>query len=150
VLEKLHQPPVVEGVEKPTDVGIEHPVHSLRQEPNRERIQSVMRAAPRPESVREAEEVDLVDRAEHLGTLDDLVLQRGNAERGHLPVRLRDVRSTHRLRPVRSPLQPAGEVLKVAVEILSVMPPRLAIDTGSRLPLEGEVSCPQLLESDTW
>src|SRR5437867_4327516 len=148
VLEKLHQPAVVEGIEEPTDVGIEHPVHPLRQEPDRERVQSRMRAAPRSESVGKAEEVDLVDRVEHLddGTLDDLILQRGNAERSHPPVRLRDVRSTHRLRPVRSPLQPAGEVLEVAVEILSVVPPRLAIDTGSRLPLEGEVGCPQPLD----
>src|SRR5207249_3071366 len=32
VLDELHQPPVVDGLEKPPDVGIEHPVHLPRQE----------------------------------------------------------------------------------------------------------------------
>ena len=148
VLEKLHQPPVVKGIEEATDVGIEHPVHPLREEPDRERVQGRMRAAPRSESVGKAEEVDLVDRVEHLddGTLDDLILQRGNAERSHPPVRLRDVRSTHRLRPVRPPLEPAGEVPKVGLKILSVVPPRLAIDAGSRIPFEFPVGCPQPLD----
>jgi hypothetical protein len=45
----------------------------------------------RPEPVGEAPEVHLVDGAQHLddGPLDDLVLQRGNAERPLPPVRLR-------------------------------------------------------------
>jgi hypothetical protein len=51
MLDKLHQPPVVEGVEEPTEVGIEHPVHVLRRDPDRQRIQGLMRAAPRPEPV---------------------------------------------------------------------------------------------------
>ncbi len=77
MLAKLHQPPVVEGVEEPT--------------------------APRPESVREPEKVDLVDGVQDRddGALDQLVFQRRNAERPQPPVRLRDVRPPDRLRPVR-------------------------------------------------
>src|SRR5439155_21777626 len=148
VLEKLHQPAVVKGIEEATDVGIEHPAHPPRREPDRERVQSLMRVAPRPESIRETEEVALVDGVEHLddGALDDLVFQRGNAERPQPPVHLRDVRSTHRLRPVRPPLEPAGEVPKVGLKILSVVPPRLAIDAGSRIPFEFPVGCPQPLD----
>ena len=65
----------------------------LRPDPDRQRVQRIVLAAPRPESVREAEKVLLVDGVEHLddGPLDDLVLQRGNAERPLPPVRLLDV-----------------------------------------------------------
>ena len=61
VLEKLHHPPVVDRVEEPTDVGVEHPVHLLPHESHPERIQRVMLAAPRSESIGEAQEVHLVD-----------------------------------------------------------------------------------------
>ena len=49
-----------------------------------------MLAAPRPESVREAEEVRFVDGVQHLDrrALDDLVFQRGNPERPLPPVAL--------------------------------------------------------------
>jgi hypothetical protein len=52
-----------------------------------------MRAASGPESVREPEEVFLVDRVEHRShrPLDDLVLQRGDRERTLPAVRLWDV-----------------------------------------------------------
>jgi len=88
VLDELHQPSVVEGVEETTDVGIEHPVHLLRHQPRRERVQRVVLAASRPEPVREAEEVDFADGAQHLddGALDDFVLQRGDGGfKLHLP-----------------------------------------------------------------
>src|SRR6266536_455388 len=50
---------------------------------NRPRIQRLVRVAPRPEPVGKAQEVRLIDGVEHLddGPLDDLVLQRGDAER---------------------------------------------------------------------
>ena len=35
VLDKLHQPPVIESVIELPDVGIEHPVHLSRSDPNR-------------------------------------------------------------------------------------------------------------------
>ena len=97
--------------------------------PDVERIQRVMLAAPRPEPVREPEKVRLVDGVQHLDrrALDDLVFQRGNAERSLPPVRLRDVHPTHRLRSVRSSLQPLGQVLEIALQLLAVLSPRLAI-----------------------
>ena len=57
VLDEFHQPRMVERVEEILNVHIEHPVHLPRQQPDRERIQCVMRATPRAEAVREAEEV---------------------------------------------------------------------------------------------
>ncbi len=93
VLKELQKPRLVEAPEEIADVRVEHPVHLLPLDPDRERIQRIMRAAPRPEPVGETEEVHLVDRVQHLddGPLDDLVLQRGDTERPKPPVRLRDV-----------------------------------------------------------
>ena len=89
VLEELHQPAVVEAGEEVADVRVEHPVHLPALDPDRERIQRIMRAAPRPKPVREAEEVRLVDGVQHLDDrpLEDLVLQRGDPERPQPPVR---------------------------------------------------------------
>jgi hypothetical protein len=44
------------------DVGIQYEAHLLAVDPDAERIQRIVRAASRPESVRDAEEVFLVDR----------------------------------------------------------------------------------------
>ena len=48
-------------VEEVTDIRVEHPVHLPALDPDRERIQRVMRAASGPKPVGEAEEVRLVD-----------------------------------------------------------------------------------------
>ena len=107
MLDEANQPAVVQCVEERTDVRIEHPVHLLRHDANRQRIQRQMWTALRPKPVREPEKVRVVDRVQDRddGALDDFVFQRGNAERPRPPVRLRDVRSPHRLRSVRSSLQ---------------------------------------------
>src|SRR6267154_1314795 len=53
-------------------------------------VQCIMRTASGPEPVREPEEIFLVDRVQHLDhrTLDDLVLQRCDAERAAAAIRL--------------------------------------------------------------
>jgi len=85
---------MIQAGEELADIRVEHPVHLFPFDPHRERIQRVMRAASRPETVGKAQEVHLVDGVEHLddGPLENLVLQRGDAERPLPPVRLRDVR----------------------------------------------------------
>src|SRR3990170_1656016 len=145
MLDELHQPPVVNGIEEPPDVGIEHPVHLPRQQSRIERIQRTVRAAPRPKPVGEAEEVRLVDGVQHLRrrALDDLVFQRGDAQRPQPPVGFGDVRPLDRLRSIRSALQPSGQVREVRLEGLPVVPPRLAVDARSRVPLQREVRCSQ-------
>src|SRR5262249_37325682 len=60
VLDKLHQPPVIESVEEATNVGIEHPVHLSLVDCGGQGIECVMRTSPRSESIGEAEEVDLI------------------------------------------------------------------------------------------
>ena len=89
--------------EEVADIRVEHPVHLLPLEiPTASASNASMRTTPRPKPVGEAQKVLLVDRVEHLddGPLEDLVLQRGDAERPLPPVRLRDVHPARRARPV--------------------------------------------------
>jgi hypothetical protein len=145
VLEKLHQPSVIESVEEASDVGIEHPVHLSPVDSGGQGIQSKMRTSPRSEAVGKAEEVDLVDRTQDLndGALGDLVFQRGNSERPLPPVRLRDEASQDRPRPVRSPRQPSGEILEILFQPLPIVLPRLSVDSRSGVSLQREVCAPQ-------
>src|SRR5689334_21583048 len=83
MLDKPSQPRMINMAEKVADVRIEHPVHPLPLDPDREGVQRIMRAAPRPEPIREAPEAHLVDGVEHLDDrpLNDLVLQRRDPQR---------------------------------------------------------------------
>src|SRR6266478_2974308 len=141
LLDELHQPFVGKTIEKAANVHIEHPVHFLRQQSGVERIQRIMLASPRPESVRETKEVGFVDSVQHLDgrALDEFVFQHRNSERSFPPVALVDVRPTHRLGPIRSSLQPMGEILEIILESLAVVPPRLPIHTGRGFLLQAEV-----------
>ena len=148
VLDELHQPLVVNGIEEATNVDVEHPVHLSRQQSRVERIQRIVLAASRPEPVREAEKVRFIDGVHHLDrrTLDDLILQRGHAERSLPPVGLGNVYPTNRLRPVRPAFQPFGQILEIALQPLSVVPPRLAIHTRCGFPLKSEVCPPKCFD----
>src|SRR5438445_2335176 len=141
MLDELHQPFLGKTIEKAANVYIEHPVHFLPQQSGVERIQRIMLASPRPESVRETKKVGFVDSVQHLDgrTLDDLVLQHRNSERSFPPVPLVDVRPMHRLRSIRSSLQPMGEILEVVLESLAVVPPCLSVHTGRGFLLQAEV-----------
>ena len=59
VPEELLQPALIKLVEEVADVRVEHPVHLLLVDPGRQRVQRIMRAAPWPEPVGEAQEVRL-------------------------------------------------------------------------------------------
>src|ERR1017187_5021389 len=85
--------------EEVADVRVEHPVHPLALNADRERVQRMVRAAPWPEPVGEAQEIRLIDGVEHLhdGTLGDLVFQRGNAERPQPPERCIPCAATSRI-----------------------------------------------------
>jgi hypothetical protein len=83
MLDQLHGPLVAHVVEEPTNVCIEHPIHSLPQNSHIQRIKRLMRVPSRTESVRKALEVDLIYLVEdrHHSLLNDLVLQRCDAQR---------------------------------------------------------------------
>src|SRR5206468_11159578 len=141
VLHKANEPSVVERIEEATDVRVEHPVHASRFDPDRQRIQRVVRAASRAKPVRDAEKVLFVNRAQHVddGTLDDFVFQRGNAERPLPPVRLRNVHASNRARSERTPLDAGGKVSKVFFERLAVLSPCFAIDAGCRVSRQRKI-----------
>ena len=147
MLDELDQPSPLDGIEKGADICVKHPVHLPPFEPHRQCVQRVMRAASWPEPVGETKEVDLVDGVEHRdgGELHDLVLQRWYAKRSLPPILLRDVRPPDRLRPVRSPLQPPGEVPEVLFQVLAVLLPRHPIHSGRRLWVQPFVGLPQRL-----
>jgi hypothetical protein len=88
-LDKTDQPLVVARIEEPGNIGVQYPVHSRVADPDRECVQCIMWTAFGPEPIREPEEIFLIDRVQHLNhrTLDDLVFQRGDAERALPTVR---------------------------------------------------------------
>src|SRR5712692_3951906 len=83
MLDKALHPLVIDLVEERSDVQVEHPVHFLARDPGVEGIQRVVLAAPRPEPIREAQKVLFPHAVENRpdGMLDDLILQRCDAQR---------------------------------------------------------------------
>lgn len=77
MLQECQHPFVADRVEVASNVRIEDPADLLETYPYRQNIEGLMGLTSRPEAVREAEEVHLVDGVEHFGNgpLDDLVFQ---------------------------------------------------------------------------
>src|SRR5882762_6732774 len=128
-------------IQKAFDVQVEHPVHFSRQQSRVQSIQRLMLAAPWSEPVRKPEKVRFVDSIQHLDrrALDEFVFQRRDSERSLPPVGLRDIHPTHRLRSVRSSLQPFGKILEIFLQLLPVVPPRLPVHARRGFLLQREV-----------
>src|SRR6266481_3952241 len=76
MLEEPLHPRMIKPGEEVADISVEYPVHLLLGDPDRERIQRIVRATPGPEPIGETEKVLLVHRVQHLHhPLEDLVLQ---------------------------------------------------------------------------
>ena len=103
-------------------------------------VQRIMLGPPRPEPVGEAPEIRLVHRVQHLAdsALENLVLQRRDAERPQPPVRLRYVNAPRRLRPVLPRPHPvpqglqAGEALRARNPATSPRPRRAPRPSSGR------------------
>ena len=149
MLEKPDQPLVRQPIKEAAHVQVQHPVHTSLVESAEQGVQRFVLVALRPEPIREAEKVGFVNRVEHFHrrSLHKLVFERRDAERSLPPIRLRNVDPTHRLRPVRSALQPMGEVLEILLKVLAVVLPRLSVYTGRSVPLQLEVSKPQSVDA---
>src|SRR5262249_10558698 len=131
-LQKTNQPFLAEFVEEGPDIGVQYPAHLLAVDPNTERIHRIMRAAPRPEPVREPEEIFLVDRVQHCGhcPLDDLVLYGGARNRALPSICLRDVDPPARHCPICSPMDPVVQISEVSVKVCLVVLPSQSIHSG--------------------
>src|SRR5437667_12203282 len=128
-------------IQKSPNVKVEYPVHFSRQQSRVERVQRLMLTAPRSEPVREAEEIRFVCGVQHLDRcrLGDFVFQRCYSERSLPPVGLWYIHPTHRLRSVRSSLQPFGKVLEISFQFLAIVPPRLPVHARRGFLLQIEV-----------
>src|ERR1019366_510553 len=120
------------------DVGIEHPVHPFPLDAHRQRVQRLVRAASGTEPIRKALEVDLIYLVEdhHHGLLNDLVLQRRDAQRTLPPVGLRYKDSSRRFCPIRSTVHPAVQIDKSILQPGFILLPRYAVYSGRSLTLK--------------
>src|SRR5205823_2266501 len=110
--EELQHPLMTDMVEEALDISIEHPVHTLLLQPRVERIERLVRVSSWPEPIRKALEVRLVDLIEdgHHGLLNNLVLQRRDAQRSLPSVGLWNIHSPRRLCPVRATVDPVVQI----------------------------------------
>ena len=114
-----------------------------------ESVQRIVLAAPRPESIGEAEKIFLVDGLQnrHDCLLDDLVLQAQNAQGPLGAVRLRDVRPSGRSGSVAAPVHSLVQVFQFLFEVFSVGLPRHAIDPGRSISRQARDS---FASGDRW
>ncbi len=144
VLDESGQPTVVDGVEEPTDVRIEHPVYLFSQNADRECIERLMRVAPRTEATGEAEEILFVDCIHHLRDcpLDNLVLQRSDTQWPLLAIWLWDVCSASWFYPVSSLSQLTMQLLEVSLKLLAILPLCHTVRPRRRVLLRSKVRAP--------
>src|SRR4051794_20651427 len=135
VFQETNQPFLADLVEERPDVGVQDVAHLLAVDPDTKRIERVMRSPPRPESVREPEEVFLIDRVQQRGhrPLDDLVLKSCDRERALTAIRLGNVDPPGRQCPIRSPLDPVMQILDILFEVCLIVLPRQPIYAGGRV-----------------
>ena len=128
-------------IEEASYVHVQHPVHLPAVDSNIERVQRLVLAASRSESIGESQKVGFVDSVQYLdrGALHQLVFQRRHSERSQPPVGFGYEHSPHRLGPVSSALQPMGELLEVRLKVLTVVLPGFVVHARSRIPLQTEV-----------
>ena len=138
VFQKSHHPLVVDGVEECADVRIQYPVCPAAFDPDVQRIECVVLAFASPKSIRESEEVLLVDRVQYgcYRLLHDLVFQRGDPERALLAVRLEDVDAPARLRTVGPGVYLPVQFVHARVERFLVFSPRHAVHPDRGVPAE--------------
>jgi hypothetical protein len=108
VLREANQPFLADRIEEAPNVGVDDPAHLRAADPDHQRIQRIVLAAPGSEPVREPQEIFLINLAQYGGgcSLDDLVLERRHGERALPAVGLRYVTTPGWLRPVPSPMDP--------------------------------------------
>src|SRR2546425_6107202 len=138
VLDKLQQPFVVQVVEEPPNIRIQHPVHSLSLNSHRQRIQRIVLASPWPESVGESQKVLFVDPIEddHHGPLDNFVFQCRDPDRSLPPVGLWDVHPPGWLRSICAPMHPAVQISQSLCQSGFILPPGHSIHSRRRFSFQ--------------
>ena len=145
VLDKLQHPFVIEMIEKPTNVCVQHIVHPLRLQRYRQRIQRLMLAAPRSEPIGESHKVFLINLVEddRHGLLDQLVFQRRHAQRSLPSVGFRDIGSPRWLGSIRSAMDATVQILQPTFQPRLILLPGHAVYSGCRFSLHPIEAFPQ-------
>jgi len=128
--------------EEVADVRVKYPAHLPLRDRHIDCVQGIVLAAPRPKPMAEAHEILLVDRLEdpHQRRLDDLVLQRRNAQRTSPTIGLGSPCPFARFRPKASAVYPIMEISEALFPPLAVLQPRHVVYSGcgiAPLRLEG-------------
>ena len=149
MLDELDQPIVFDFVEKRPDVQVEHPVHFLAHNPDVQRIQCIMLAAPRPEPVREAQKVlfpDLVENRPYR-VLYDFIFQRRDPQWSLPPIGFRDPDSPRRLRSICPTMDSPMQVAKARLQALSIFFPRHPVHSRRSPFLQAVVTVPEQVDA---
>src|SRR5260221_9934400 len=117
MLDELDQPLVADRIEEPRDIGVQYPVHLALADPDRQRIQRIMLATPRPKPIAEPQELFFPDGIQyfHQRALDDLVFQRCNTQWTLSAIRLRYIHPPGWLRPIGTPVDTVVQVCQLAL-----------------------------------
>jgi hypothetical protein len=77
MFQKADEPFLTDFIEERSDIGVQYVVHLGAGDAHHQRVQRIVLAAPRSKSIREPEELLLVDRVQHRyrRPLDDFVLE---------------------------------------------------------------------------
>src|SRR5438046_5984299 len=138
MLQEADQPLLVDLVEERSDVGVQYEAHLLAVDSDTERIQRIVRATPRPEPIRDAEEVLLVDRVQQRdhSPLDNLVLRGRDREWPWPAIRLGYVHPPAWPHPIRSAWDPVVQIFEIALEICLVVLPHQPVHSRCRVHIE--------------
>ena len=150
MLHEADEPVLAHLVEERPDIGVQYEVHLPAFDPDTECVKRIVRAAPRPEPIREPEEVLLVDRIQQCRRrpLDDLVLQGCNRQRALAAVRLGYVDPPARQCPIRSPMDPCMQIFEIALKVCLIVPPCQAVHSRCRSHFEFEERLFEVLGAD--
>ena len=150
MLEELNQPFVGQRGEEAPNVTIQHVVHRLPRQGDRERVQRLVRTASRPEPLGETPKILLVNLGEDGDhrLLDNLVLQCRDPQGALPPLGLRDIHSPCGLRPIAPAVNPILEIDQPIVQASLIRLPGHAIHPGSRMPLQCIEAIPKEIDRE--
>ncbi len=140
MLQEFDQPFVVDRVKEAFDISIQNPVHLFADDRHMQRIERIMLATTRPKTIAETEKVLLVDALQNPQHrfLNDLVLERRNAQWSLAAIRFRYPHSARRLSTVGSPVNSIVEVRNVGLQGLLLVMPGHFVDSDCRRLLQIE------------
>lgn len=130
--EETDQPFLTDPIEELLDISVQYEVHLSLFDPDRECVQRIVLAASGSETIREPEEVFIVDRVQHRDrrSLDNFILKGGDGERALASVRLWYVLPPCGACPVCTSLKPIAQILDQVIKVRFVGSPCQPVNAG--------------------